>query len=130
MRLVLRVVVLTILGCLAQVGTASAAGLLSKQVSAGTAVDRSCTSERLTGGSGYTQDTVTMPSSGAVTARLNAAGGDWDLAILEADTGQVVAGSAYAGAREVASGYAVGGERLIVQPDPGAALRTLRGATA
>ncbi|MBN1530528.1 MAG: hypothetical protein JW895_15805 [Thermoleophilaceae bacterium] len=115
MRLVLRVVVLSILGCLAQVGTASAAGLLSKQVAAGTAVDRSCTAQRLSGGAGYTQDTVTMPASGAVTARLNAAGGDWDLAILEADTGQVVAGSAYSGAREVASGYAVGGERLVVQ---------------
>ena len=56
-----------------------------------------------------------MPSPGAVTARLNAAGGDWDVAIFEADTGQVVAGSSYSGAREVASGYAVGGERLVVQ---------------
>ena len=56
-----------------------------------------------------------MPSAGSVTARLNAAGGDWDLAVLEADSGQVVAGSAYRGGREVATGYAIAGERLVVQ---------------
>ena len=66
-------------------------------------------------GRATSQKTVTMPGPGAVTARLDAAGGDWDLAVFEADTGQVVAGSAYGGSREVAAGYAVAGERLVVQ---------------
>jgi hypothetical protein len=111
---VLSVAVLVVVAAVAA-APASAAGLLSKQVSAGSAVDRSCTERTLSGGSGYAQETVTTPSAGAVTARLNAAGGDWDLAVLEADTGQVVAGSAYRGSREVATGYAIAGERLVVQ---------------
>ncbi|MGH2713223.1 MAG: M14 family metallopeptidase [Thermoleophilaceae bacterium] len=94
---------------------ASAEVLLSKQVSAGSAVDRSCTERKLSGGSGFAQESVTMPTAGSVTARLNAAGGDWDVSVFEADTGQVVAGSAYRGSREVASGLAIAGERLVVQ---------------
>jgi hypothetical protein len=106
---------LSIVGALAAAVPASAAGLLSKQVSAGQAVERSCTAKRLSGGSGYTQDTLTMPSAGSVTARVTAAGGDWDLSVFEADTGQVVAGSAYRGSDEVATGLAIAGERLVVQ---------------
>lgn len=96
-------------------GSASAAQLLSDTVSAAAAVDRSCTQTLLTSGQGYAQKSAVMPAAGEVRARLNASGGDWDLAVFEADTGQVVAGSAYRGAREVASGYAVAGERLVVQ---------------
>jgi Zinc carboxypeptidase len=94
---------------------ASAAELLRTNVGAASAVDRSCTERRLNGGSGYEQRTVLMPDAGAVTARLTAASGDWDVAVFEADTGQVVAGSAYSGSREVASGFAIAGERLVVQ---------------
>src|SRR5918992_110626 len=115
MRRVLWTLVLSILGALAAAVPASAATLLSKQVGAGQAVDRSCTAERLSSGSGYSQSTVTMPTAGAVTARLSAAGGDWDVAVFEADSGQTVAGSAYSGARELASGLAIAGERLVVQ---------------
>jgi Zinc carboxypeptidase len=115
MRRVLWTLALSILGALVAAVPASAAGLLSKQVSAAQAVERSCTAKQLSGGSGYAQDTVTMPSAGSVTATLSAAGGDWDLSVFEADTGQVVAGSAYRGSREVASGLAVAGERLVVQ---------------
>ena len=115
MRLVLRCLVLSCLGTLGFASTASAAGLFTGPVSAASAVERSCAQSRLSSGAGFAQKTVTMPTPGAVTARLDAAGGDWDLAVFEADTGQVVAGSAYRGAREVASGYAVAGERLVVQ---------------
>ncbi len=115
MRLVLRLLVLSCLGTLGFASSASAASLLTGPVSTGAAVDRSCAQSRLSSGAGYVQKTVTMPSPGAVTARLDAAGGDWDLAVFEADTGQVVAGSAYGGSREVAAGYAVAGERLVVQ---------------
>jgi Zinc carboxypeptidase len=103
------------LGALLAASPAFGAELLRKNVSAGSAVDRSCTERKLSGGSGYAQQTVVMPAPGAVTARLSAASGDWDLAVLEADTGQVVAGSAYRGSREVASGLAIAGERLVVQ---------------
>ncbi|HEU0024474.1 MAG TPA: M14 family metallopeptidase [Thermoleophilaceae bacterium] len=115
MRLVLRCLALSCLGTLGMAGTASAASLLTGPVSAASAVDRSCAQSKLSSGAGYVQRTVTMPSPGAVTARLNASGGDWDVAVFEADTGQVVAGSAYSGSREVASGYAIAGERLVVQ---------------
>jgi hypothetical protein len=94
---------------------ASAAELLRDDVGAQDAVERSCTERRLSAGGGYAQRTVVMPAAGSVAARLTAAEGDWDLAVFEADTGQVVAGSAHRGAREVASGYAVAGERLVVQ---------------
>jgi Zinc carboxypeptidase len=100
---------------LALASPAAATPLLSKTVSAASAVERSCAERSLSGGSGYARETVTMPAAGAVTARLNAAAGDWDVAVFEADTGQVVAGSAYRGSREVASGYAIAGERLVVQ---------------
>ncbi len=93
---------------------ASAAELLSQTVSAASAVDKSCTGGQRSG-AGVAQKRVTMPSSGAVTARLTAASGDWDLAVIDATGGRVVAGSAYSGAREVASGYAVKGSTLTVQ---------------
>jgi hypothetical protein len=112
---VLWTLVLSILGVLAAAGPAAAAELLRKDVSSSGAVDRSCTERKLSGGSGYAQETVRMPAAGAVVARLTAGGGDWDVAIFEADTGQVVAGSSYSGAREVASGYAIAGEQLVVQ---------------
>ena len=73
----------------------------------GSAVERSCTANKLSGGSGYVQETVTMPVSGSVVANLMAASGDWDVAIFKADGGQVVAGSASRGARELAEGYSV-----------------------
>ena len=93
---------------------ASAAELLSQTVSAASAVDKSCTDGQRSG-AGVAQKRVTMPSAGAVTARLTAASGDWDLAVINATGGRVVAGSAYSGATEVASGYAVKGSTLIVQ---------------
>ena len=107
------------LGALLAASPASAAELLRKNVSAGSAVDRSCTERKLSGGSGYAQQTVVMPAPGAVTARLTAASGDWDLSVFEADSGQVVAGSAYRGSREVAPGGPAG--------DLDALLRAARG---
>ena len=56
-----------------------------------------------------------MPAGGEVTARLTAASGDWDLAIIDPSDHRLVAGSAYSGASEVASGFAAIGNNLIVQ---------------
>ncbi|MGH2762575.1 MAG: M14 family metallopeptidase [Thermoleophilaceae bacterium] len=115
MQRVLRVLVLSILGVLAAASPAAAAELLNKKVSAASAADRSCTARAFSGGSGYAQETVRMPAAGEITARLQAPAGDWDVAVFEADSGQTVAGSAYRGSDEVASGFAIAGERLVVQ---------------
>jgi hypothetical protein len=56
-----------------------------------------------------------MPAGGEVTARLSAASGDWDLAIIDPTDHRVVAGSAYSGADEIASGFAAVGNDLVVQ---------------
>jgi zinc carboxypeptidase len=115
MRLRTLVILAIAMGAGAGAGPASAAELLRADVAVPSAVERSCTERKLAGGEGYAQRTVVMPTAGAVAARLTAAQGDWDVAVFEADTGQVVAGSAYRGARELASGYAIAGERLVVQ---------------
>lgn len=103
------------LAALAGAGPASASELLSRTVSVASAVDRSCTERRLAAGAGYAQAAAAMPAAGAVSARLSGAGGDWDLAVFDAATGDVIAGSAYAGANELASGFAVAGTRMVVQ---------------
>ena len=93
---------------------ASAADLLSQTVSAASAVDKSCTSGQRSG-AGVAQKSFTMPAGGEVTARLTAASGDWDLAIIDPSDHRLVAGSAYSGASEVASGFAAVGNNLIAQ---------------
>ena len=93
---------------------ASAAGLLSQTVTAATAADKSCTAGERTGTS-VAQRRVVMPLGGEITASLTAASGDWDLAIIDPSDGRIVAGSAYRGANEVASGFAATGNSLIVQ---------------
>jgi hypothetical protein len=102
------------LGALFVPAPASAAELLSQTVSAASAVDRSCTGGERSG-AGVAQKRLTMPAGGEVTARLSAASGDWDLAIIDPADHRVVAGSAYSGADEVASGFAAVGNNLIVQ---------------
>ena len=93
---------------------ASAGPLLSQTVSATSAVDKSCTGGQRTG-PGVAQKRVAIPVASSVTARLTAASGDWDLALIDPGSGRVVAGSAYRGSSEVASGFAAQGSNLIVQ---------------
>ena len=93
--------------------SASAAGLLTQTVSAASAVNKSCTTGARSG-AGVAQKRVPMPAAGWVTARLTATSGDWDVAIVDAATKRVVAGSAYRGSNEVASGLAIKGSGLIV----------------
>jgi hypothetical protein len=93
---------------------ASAADLLTQTVSAASAVDKSCTGGERSG-AGVAQKRVIMPAGGEITARLSAASGDWDLAIIDPSDHRVVAGSAYSGADEVASGFAAVGNNLIIQ---------------
>src|SRR4051794_23417791 len=66
--------------------------------------------------SGTMTRTLTAPSTGWVTAKLDGAGGsDWDLSILDRRTGRLVAGSSSFTADEVAEGLAVKGTSLRVQ---------------
>jgi hypothetical protein len=92
----------------------ASAQLLTDAVTAASAVDKSCTSG-LRSGDGVAQRRFTMPAGGEVTARLSAASGDWDLAIIDPSDHRLVAGSAYSGADELASGFAAIGNDLIVQ---------------
>jgi hypothetical protein len=102
------------LALLVSAAPASAAGLLSQTVTAASAVDKSCTTGQRTGTS-VAQRHVVMPLGGEITASLTAANGDWDLAIIDPSDGRIVAGSAYQGANEVASGFAATGNSLIIQ---------------
>lgn len=109
--------VAALVGSAAFAGSAQAAEVLETEVSAASAVDRSCTARQLQqGAAGAVQRTVSAAAASAVTARLDGAGsGDWDIAVFDADSGRLVAGSAYSGTREVASGYSTGAARLVVQ---------------
>ena len=106
--------VLVALVLLVMSAPASATGLLSQTVAAASALDKSCTSGERTGTS-VAQRRVVMPLGGEITASLTSASGDWDLAIIDPSDGRIVAGSAYEGANEVASGFAATGNSLIVQ---------------
>jgi hypothetical protein len=94
---------------------AGAVSLLSTNVTASQAVERTCFARDLASGGGFASRTVTAPSLGFVQARLTAAGGDWDLGVFDAETGRTVAGSAHFGSREVAEGVVGKGQRLVVQ---------------
>jgi len=94
---------------------AAAESLVSTSLSAAESVDRDCTTRELTGAAGVDSVAVTAPAFGMVDARLSATGGDWDLAVLDSQTGETVAGSAYQGSGEVAQGFVGEGQELIVQ---------------
>jgi zinc carboxypeptidase len=99
---------------LALAAPASAVPVMTNTVTALSAVDKSCTSGGRTG-AGVARTSYVMPAGGSIGARLTAAGGDWDVAIVDSASGRVVAGSAYSGADELATGYAAKGSNLIVQ---------------
>ena len=106
----------TTLALLAAGGSqASAAEVLSTDVTAKEAVARSCIDHELNGGRGYAQRSVTAPDSGWITARLTAASGDWDVALFDQATGRRVAGSAFFGANEIAQSFVIAGTRLTAQ---------------
>lgn len=77
-------------------------------------VERACTARPLQA-AGAVRRAVTAPVAGQVTARLSGGRGDWDLAVFDTATDEVIAGSAHAGAREVASGFVAAGQALTVQ---------------
>jgi hypothetical protein len=92
----------------------AAQGLLSTTVSAASGAHRECAA-RAASGAGVVTRQVTAPMSGIVGAKLNAASGDWDLAVFESATGRTVAASAGLNAVEVASGFVGRAATLTVQ---------------
>src|SRR4051812_2420985 len=81
------------------------------------AVERSdCATTDLHGRPGVATSAYTAPSLSSVTARLSGpAGADWDLALVDRDSGRVLGGSAGWGAGEVVQAYARPGQGLAVQ---------------
>jgi len=86
------------------------------------AVDRTCFDRRLDNGAAGV-DSVSLPGPdlsddafGIVEARLDGpVGADWDLAVFDASSGDVVAASTSSGAGEFASGYVTEPGELVVQ---------------
>jgi hypothetical protein len=56
----------------------------------------------------------TAPRTGLLRASLRA-GGDWDLAVFDADSGRLVAAAATPAGDDMAEGFVAAGERLVVQ---------------
>ena len=96
---------------LALCATAAAAPAATR-LTVSRAVDRNCM-ERAVSAPGTAALPFRAQTGGYLTARLWAAGGDWDLAVFRRD-GRLAAASAYRGAREVASGFVRRGERLTL----------------
>ncbi|HEX8745343.1 MAG TPA: M14 family zinc carboxypeptidase [Thermoleophilaceae bacterium] len=85
-------------------------------VSADRAVARTCHERLLPEGSAGSARVPYSPgAAGALTTRLTAASGDWDLAVFDAASGRLANASASAGRREVAVSAAAPGRPLVAQ---------------
>ena len=96
---------------------AAAAELLSTNVSSADAGEwRRCHDAQAAGRQAVTTSKVTAPGAGLVWATLDGpSGADWDVAIFEADSGRLVAGSAGPASNELAEGFVAAGKQLVVQ---------------
>ena len=66
------------------------------------------------GDPGIATESVSISGLGEVVARLNASGGDWDLALFGAD-GRSLAGGATTAADETASSFVLGAQTVRIQ---------------
>jgi hypothetical protein len=122
MRLTSRAVTLGVLLLVASLTTSSAHAaspvLLSakqERVSIATAKRQACATRSLTGAT-VGRKGVTAPADGFVTARLaGPASSDWDLAIVDKATGDVLNGSAELGSTELATTAVRKGQQLLIQ---------------
>ncbi len=96
-------------------GQANAGTVLVSKATAGKAQPQNCIKRPLPAGAGVVRRSTTVGGPGFVTATLKAARGDWDLAVFDATTRRLVAGSANFGADERAQGFSIGRQDLIVQ---------------
>ncbi len=94
--------------------TAGGAAAATQDVRSAGAVARACHDRYVAGAKGVDTFAYTASASGLVHARL-AGGGDWDLAVFDAQSGRAVAASAAFGSEELAEGYVTKGQALRVQ---------------
>ena len=86
-----------------------------EQVSIASAKRQACATRSLAGAT-VGRKGVTAPADGFVTARLSgAASSDWDLAVVDKATGNVLNGSAGLGSNEIASTAVRNGQQLVIQ---------------
>ena len=88
--------------------------VLATTVEASGSAASACHAAPRPGAPGVAVRTVRIPAYGPITARLEAASGDWDLAVFDVD-GRRLAAAAGADAVEVASGWAFKAGELRVQ---------------
>ena len=100
---------------LAPAATASAQELLATTVSAADAAPRVCTARVVETGPSVAHRSARAPGNGWLTARLDAAEGDWDLAIFDRAGDRLVGGSTSFGPSEVATGFTWAGDDVVVQ---------------
>lgn len=99
---------------IASLTLASSAEAKRATLTAPAIADRDCTSA-LRNGDATDTHRITAPYLAALRVRLTAGSGDWDVAVFDARSERVVAGSASRVASEVAGGFVRGGQRLVVQ---------------
>ena len=99
--------------CAAALTLAAPAG--ASTLTADNAVDAACSTGDRSGEAGVATETVSVPGVSTVSATLSDAAGNWDLAVLEADTGRVVTASSFATGDEIAEGFTIGAGDLVVQ---------------
>jgi hypothetical protein len=84
------------------------------EVRAQRAVARDCQAAPATGAAGTVTRTMKADSNGLLRTRLSGSG-DWDVAVFDKDTGALVSSSAGFGGTELAAGFVMSGQTLLVQ---------------
>ncbi|MGI8804996.1 MAG: M14 family zinc carboxypeptidase [Thermoleophilaceae bacterium] len=108
--------VLAVLTTFAVAAPASAAPLLDTTVSTVGTHGGSCFTRDLSSQSGVTEQSATVVEAGIVEARLAGdEGDDWDVAVLDSDSGRVVAGSAGFASDEVAEGFVLDDTAITIR---------------
>jgi hypothetical protein len=114
-----RALVTTILAAvagLALAAPATAATLLDTTVSTVGTHARSCFDRDLSEGDGIVTNAATVAEAGLVQARLTGDDGDdWDVAVVESESGRVVAGAAGFASDEVAEGFVLDDTAITVR---------------
>ena len=107
---------LTLLAATAQAAPLTALAPDTQTLSAAKAAKRSCDARVFRSRArGVSQRTWRAPMSGYVTTRLSAKRRDWDLAVFDASSRQLLAASQGFSSREVAQTWVTAGQRLVVQ---------------
>jgi len=79
------------------------------------AVDEACSTGDRSGEPGVATQEISAPGVSMISAELSGAEGNWDLAVIDSETGDVVAASSYADSTEIAEGFSAGSGDLLIQ---------------